>query len=367
MITIKAPGKYANEPGVLDKSGPWIAALGRRAFVAGGKTAWEKTSAKLTASLRQAGVDFTVREVTGPCTRERIDELADGAKRYEADLVIGIGGGRALDLAKAAGDKLALPVVAVPTVPATCAAWSALTVLYDEEGRSAGYLPLSRSPEWVLADSEVLAAAPRRYLAAGIGDTIVKFYETGAGEASGGHGRLDVRIGLQTSRLALDIFREHALRVFEEADRGNVTAAFADVTDSIVLLAGLVGSISSGAARAPIAHAIHDSLTWFPETHGTLHGEKVAFGLIAQLALLGQTEEARYWAEFQHRLGLPVTLRQLGFPEDRPNVPEAIASGVKLSDDVLQALPVPADGPRLAAAIAEADRIGAAVRATVRS
>lgn len=367
MITIKTPGKYINEPGILDRCAPWIAAVGRKAFILAGKTAWEITSSRLTAGLLEAGVDYAFREIAGPCTRERIDDAADGAQRYGADLVIGIGGGRVLDIAKAVGDKLSLPVVTVPTVPATCAAWSALTVLYDEEGRSTGYLPLSRSPEWVLADTQLLASAPRRYLAAGIGDTIVKFYETGAGADAAVLGRLDVRIGLQTSRLALDIFREHALRVFDEAERGVAAAGFKDVTNAIVLLAGLVGSISSGAPRAPIAHALHDSLTWFPETHGTLHGEKVAFGLIAQLVLLGLTDEARFWADFHHRLGLPVTLRQLGFPADRPDLPEAIASGVKLPDEVLRTLPVPADASRLAAAIAEADRIGATIRATVQT
>ncbi|RUS42834.1 iron-containing alcohol dehydrogenase family protein [Cohnella sp. AR92] len=358
MIVAKTPAAYSNEPGNLGKAGPRIAALGSKVYAIAGRTAWSKAGPALTDSLKQEGIVFSVRLLEGPCTLANIERLSEEAERFEVDVILGIGGGTVLDLTKAVGDRLGLPVVTVPTIAATCAAWSALTVLYDDEGRSAGYLPLGSSPALVLADTGILSDAPRRYLASGIGDTLVKWYEIGINVKPGELGGLDARIGLSTSRLALDILKEHAVPVYNALERHESHPAFADVTDSIFLLAGLVGSVTSEVRRAGFAHAIHDALTWLPETHGSLHGEKVAFGLLAQLVLEGKRAEAEELARLHRSLDLPITLQELGIVGDSSAAIAAVASRIRFPQDVLDRLAFEADADRLAAAIAEADRIG---------
>ena len=61
------------------------------------------------------------------------------------------------------------------------------------------------------------------------------------------------------------------------------------------------------------AHAIHNGLTVLEECHGMYHGEKVAFGTIAQLVLENApAKELEEIIDFCIELGLPVTLKQLG-------------------------------------------------------
>lgn len=132
------------------KSGALIAPLGTRLLIIAVNKARNAVRPIFLESLEQAGVAYSIVEF----------------------------GGKVLDLSKAVGGKLGIPVVAVPTIAATCASWAAVSILYDDLGRFSGYIPNKRSPSLVLADTRVLATAPKRYLASGIGDTIVKWYET---------------------------------------------------------------------------------------------------------------------------------------------------------------------------------------------
>ncbi|ASS64928.1 MULTISPECIES: iron-containing alcohol dehydrogenase family protein [unclassified Paenibacillus] len=360
MIAIKAPLLYRNESALLEQKGLLEDWEGRIAVIISGNTAWDLVSSQLASRLGEAHIPFSKLSFKGYCTQEKIGRYTLEAERLDPSFLIGIGGGSVLDLTKAVGDKLGLPVLAIPTVAATCAAWSALAVLYDDAGRSAGYLPLSRSPELVLADARVLAQAPRRYLASGIADTIVKWHEHGVNAPAGRQPGLDLQLSLHAARLALDLLTSHSARVYEAVDvlSPPVGEAFSQTIDAVIVLAGLAGSIHSGVRRAAFAHAIHDRLTWFPETQGTLHGEKVGFGLLSQLVLEGKADEAVPLAALFRRIGLPVTLEELGFKPSRLKAHQEIASGIQLPEEAEAALAFDASPVRIAQAIAGADAIG---------
>ncbi|CAI6053284.1 iron-containing alcohol dehydrogenase family protein [Cohnella sp. JJ-181] len=358
MIQIKAPAQYWNRPGVLREAAPWAPYAGLKAVVIGGHTAWRSVSEGLLGRFYDDRIAFAYYPFEGFCTASKIDRYSEKAASFGAELLVGIGGGSALDLAKAVGQQLGLPVVTVPTVPATCAAWSASAVLYDDEGRIAGSKALAGSPALVLADADILADAPIRYLAAGIADSVVLWYETRINVSYGRYGRLDGRINWHTSLLALEILKREAIAVYREAEKEKKHPAFSDVVDAIFLLAGLAGSVSGEEKRAAFAHAIHDALTWFPETQGTLHGEKVAFGLLAQLSLEGHHEEAAYWAGFYLQLGLPVTLAEFGFAGAASEIAARVAAFVPFDADTAKGLAFPVSERLLAEAIVQADIIG---------
>ncbi|OXM86765.1 iron-containing alcohol dehydrogenase family protein [Paenibacillus rigui] len=358
MITIKSPKKYWNEPGVLSKSGPLIAEIGRRALIIAGNKALEAVKPSFLISLEEAGLSYSIAPYGGKVTTEDIEQFAETATEYQADVIIGVGGGKVLDLSKAVGGRRSLPVVAVPTIAATCASWAAVTVVYDQQGRSSRYLLNDRSPELLFADTGVLASAPKRFLASGIGDTIVKWYEIGVNNNDAPDG-LDVRLGTQIGKLALDRLRVHALDAYQAAGTGEVTPALQETVDAIIVLAGLAGTVQGTTARAGIAHSIHNSLTHIPETGTTLHGEKVAYGLLTQVILEGRpVEEIDELALWLHKLGLPITLKELGIEQDPAAVAADIARRVKLPEGSSQGLSFEVHEGAIALAIQKADEWG---------
>jgi glycerol dehydrogenase-like iron-containing ADH family enzyme len=361
MVTIKSPEVYVNEPGVLEAGGELIAGIGRRAFIIAGKTALFTISGRFLAGLEQAGVRYETVLFEGYCTRGDIEEFSRQASEYGADVLVGIGGGRILDLVKAVGDRLEVPVAAVPTVAATCAAWSALSVLYDKTGVYEEAVKLNHAPRLVLADTEVLASAPARYLAAGIGDTLVKWYES-VPHAGPKPQSVAALAGVQAGRLALDLLNRYARDAYRAAAGKKITDGLIYAIDAIILLAGQAGSISDGDSKAAVAHSIHNSLTRYVGTHHTLHGEKVAFGLLAQLHLEGKPQgEIVTLTELLIDLGLPVTLAQLGILPGGPVSAADIAQGVAVGEAAQATLPFQVTPGLLEQAILWADALGEAL------
>jgi glycerol dehydrogenase len=94
--------------------------------------------------------------------------------------VVGIGGGKTLDTAKAIGFYQKLPVVVIPTIASTDAPTSALSVIYTEAGEFEEYLIYPKNPDMVVMDTAIIAKAPVRLLVAGMGDALSTWFEAKA-------------------------------------------------------------------------------------------------------------------------------------------------------------------------------------------
>ncbi len=356
-MLIKTPQQYMNQPDILRSAGSYVAKIGKNAFIVGGKTALAAAGKEFFDSLKAAGIEAVSEEFLGDCTQKAVDQYAATAKRIKADMIIGVGGGKALDLAKAIGDQLAIPVITVPTIAATCAAWSALSILYDEKGRFASGVILKNSPQLVLVDSWIIARAPVRYLRAGIADTLAKWYET-APYAIQAENDVLLQLGLENAKLAFKIIEEKGIRAIKDAADNHEGEILREVIDSIIVLAGLVGSITEGAYRPALGHAIHNRLTFIPETHSSLHGEKVIFGVFVQLLLEGKTPtKITDFLRWMNELGLPVTLRQLGVV-DLLTAAAEVGRGMNIETEALNKYPFPVTSQLIEKVVIEADRLG---------
>ena len=80
------------------------------------------------------------------------------------DIVVGAGGGKVMDTAKATACFLHAPCVIIPTAVSSDAPCSALSVIYHDDGSLDRRLALPKSPDIVLVDSELIAHAPVRLL-----------------------------------------------------------------------------------------------------------------------------------------------------------------------------------------------------------
>ena len=245
----------------------------------------------------------------GHCTENQVQHFS--RQSADADLVIGLGGGSALDTAKAVADRLHRPFVAIPTIAATCAAWTPLSVWYDDEGKALSFELFPHSSHLVLVEPRILLAAPTDYLRAGIGDTLAKWYEAIVLCEREESLPLTAQLGLAASLQLKNILLSEGSAALEAATTNHLSDAFMHVVDAIIAGGGLVGGLGERYTRLAAAHTIHNGLTVLPETAEFLHGTKVAYGILVQLALEEKFDELHKLAEALKTLGLPTHLSRL--------------------------------------------------------
>jgi glycerol dehydrogenase len=307
-----APSKYVQGPGILEEAGQYIAPLGSRVFFVCDPLAWSLVKEQITASIARSALECRYEAFSGICTQAEADALSEKARAFAADVVAGVGGGSALDTAKAVSHQIDSVLVTIPTVASNDAPCSAVVVQYDESHQLAGFIKLKRNPDLVLVDSKVIAEAPVRFLAAGMGDAMATWFEADTCVKLSGknvHDGLSTSAALSLARLCYDILMENGVSAKLAVDRKAVTPAVEKVIEANILLSGL-GFESGGLAAA---HAIQDGIHTLAGTEGVLHGEMVAFGTIAQLVLESYPKaEIDRVIAFFNNVGLPVCLRQLG-------------------------------------------------------
>ncbi|WP_223066561.1 iron-containing alcohol dehydrogenase family protein [Paenibacillus caui] len=305
------PNAYIHEDNLLDTAGEWIGKYGSSVFIVTGRKSWEQAGTRLTASMEKAGVSYHIEHYRGECSYEEVARLGKLVPEG-TELIVGVGAGKVIDTAKKLSIDLRLPLVAVPTLAATCAPVSNLSVMYTEEGVYIDFRVFYRNTLLVLVDTGLIAGAPVRYLAAGIGDTIAKWYETLA-SSSGVSGHLPTVGGIQAAKICYETLLAHSAQALEDAKAKRSSKALQQVIDAIFLFSGLVAGLGEDNCRSAAAHAVHNGLTAIPEMHHAYHGEKVAYGILVQLALEKRPmEEVKELLDFYTETGLPANLKQLG-------------------------------------------------------
>lgn len=266
----------------------------------------------LEGALAGSAVAVTVERFGGECSDEEIGRMAAAARACGATVIIGMGGGKPLDTAKAVAHTLGLPVVIVPTLASTDAPCSALSVIYTAEGAFKRYLVLPRNPDVVLVDTALIAAAPVRFLVSGMGDALSTWFEAEDCRASGA-GNMTGRPGTMTAyglaRMCYDTLLADGVAAKAACEARTVTPELERIVEANTLLSGL-GFESGGLSGA---HAIHNGLTALAPTHHFWHGEKVAIGTLALLMLTRRPHavvDAVYG--FCEAVGLPTTLADIG-------------------------------------------------------
>ncbi|MEA5604153.1 iron-containing alcohol dehydrogenase family protein [Nostoc sp. UHCC 0252] len=307
-----APAKVIRGSGVLQAAAAEIASLGSRPLIVAGESTLAISRNNLQPILETQQL-HTVQALYSPdCCEASLKSLQKKAKEHKADLIIGVGGGKALDTAKLVAHQLQLPVVTIPTSGSTCAAWSALSNVYSEDGAFLYDVGLSRCPDLLILDYDLIKTAPQRTLVAGIGDAIAKWYEA---SVSSGHLQDTLIIAaVQQARVLRDILLQKSAAALKEPG----SEVWREVVDATVLLAGVVGGLGGAQCRTVAAHAVHNGLTHI-SGHGSIHGEKVAFGILVQLRLEEMLQGNQLAAsarqqllKFYTEIGLPQKLSDLG-------------------------------------------------------
>lgn len=353
-----SPSKYVQAPGELGRLGSYAEKYGKKALVLITASGYKRVGAKVDASFAGVATEVVYDYFNGECSKSEINRLIGIVEAQGCDLVIGIGGGKVLDTAKAVGYYKSIPVLICPTVASTDAPCSALSVIYTDDGVFEEYLFLSANPNMVLMDTEVIAKSPVRMTVSGMGDALATYFEARACAASGATtcaGGQVTMAAIALAKLCFDTLMAEGVKAKIALEAGACTPAVEKIVEANTLLSGL-GFESGGLAGA---HAIHNGLTVLEECHHMQHGEKVAFGTITQLILENvPAEELEDIVTWCIELGLPVTLAQLGITEVTDEKLMAVATAACAEGDTIHNMPFPVTPETVCAALKAADAVG---------
>ena len=247
-----APSRYVQGAGAIAEIGIHAARMGTKALFTGGKTALNVCGSMVEASLKDNKVGCHKEVFNGECSDKEIGRLVSVAKANGADLVIAAGGGKVIDTGKAMGHEMKIPVIVAPTIAATDAPCSALSVIYSEHGVFERYLLLPKNPDCVLVDTTLVANAPVELLVSGMGDALATYWEADTCAKSCKPNALTgacppTLSSLALARLCYDTLLEYGLQAKLAVEKKSVTPAVEAVVEANTLLSGL-GFESGGLA-----------------------------------------------------------------------------------------------------------------------
>ena len=301
--------------------------VGSRVLLIGGHKALAAGLEPLQKALNGKGVLLSVAPFSGDCTLLQAKEFAQTAKAIEAAAILGMGGGKALDVAKAAAYYAGLPVITLPTIAATCAAVTALSVMHHPEGSAfSPILFLDRPPLHAFLHTGILSRSPAMYLRAGIGDSLTKHIESSFKAGKGDNLLYTDRLGLAAAKLGYETLMSIGREALTDAQQGNDSAAFRLAVQCCVVNTGIVSLLVDDRMNGALAHSLFYALRENPKFSAFLHGDVVAWGSLVQLMLEGKAEEARRLKTFLHSIGVPAALFEMGIPLEslRPQLSAAL-------------------------------------------
>ena len=328
MKKLLFPGSFFVGNDILKEFAALTSCYGKKFVFIGDEISLSVSKDQLAESFK--GTDSECAFVTSGklCCASQIEKLEALEEVKNAEVIVAVGGGGCMDIARSIAFKRDMPLVMVPTTASSDAPCSFVTLTYSEDGSKilSDYFHY-KGPDMVMVDSKVIANAPARLLAAGMGDALATWYE-------GSQNLMNPKVGPGISRTAMalaslckEIIMTEGMMAYEAVQAHAVTSQLEDVIEANVFLSN-VGGMNSGNA---CGHGLGDWLVSLPGGHAFLHGERVFIGLIVQLVLEKRPyEEIIRIMKFGRAVGLPICVGDMGVEDVKAVADQA---GVSLQDD----------------------------------
>ena len=363
IMTTNCMSNYSYGPNCFDELPAILAGYGfTKVVFIGGKRALASSQTEVKQFLSQANVEVTASLVYGvESTQANIDRLVATEEVAAADVIFGFGGGKALDTAKMVAMELAKPIFTFPTICSNCSAGTAVAVIYHDDGSfdRYGFPPV---PLHVFINTQVIANAPAKYFWAGIGDGISKAPEVAHCVAHAKETGMELphtaTLGAAIAASSKDAFYQYGPQGITDVKNNLASRAVEEVALDIVVSTGYASNLVNQKEfyfNSCHAHAFYNATTAIKREGEYLHGQIVSFGVLVLHAYYQEDEELQRVLAFNHRLGLPVTLAQLGLSQ--ADIPKLVE--VAMTTNEYKHLPFGPD--QFAAAIKRADELGQAL------
>jgi glycerol-1-phosphate dehydrogenase [NAD(P)+] len=232
--------------------------------------------------------------------------LADAIRGKRYDAVVGLGGGKIIDVTKYAAARVGLPMVAVATNLSHDGICSPVSTLDNDNGRGSYGVP---TPLALVIDLDVIREAPARYVRAGIGDAVSNLSAIADWE-------LSHRVtGEPVDGLAAAMARSAGESVLRHPGCIGDDDFLVTLSEGLVL-SGIAMSISGDTRPASGAcHEISHALDLLFPGRAAAHGEQVGLGAAFAMHLRGAREDAGLIAQTLRHHGLPVLPGEIGFTD----------------------------------------------------
>lgn len=324
---------YSIGESVYEKIEDFCPQYGSKAVIIGGRKAIAAAEKKILPALKTIEIIDTLW-YGGEASYENVEYLKNHKSVQECDMIFAVGGGKATDTCKCLGDKIQKPVFTFPTIASNCSCCTSVSIMYRSDGTFIEPYFFLQPPVHAFIDTDIMCHAPEKYIWAGMGDTIAKYYECRV-SSRGETLEHFTAFGVQSSGMCVDPIVRWGAQAMLDNKNGVSTYEFQQVVLAITVTTAVV-SIFLTRDHTPdynsgLAHAVFYALTAIKnieENH--LHGEVVAFGLLIMLLCDGQTEEFKRIYDFNRSVGLPVSLDEIEVTRDQ--IDELLPSVTTLSD-----------------------------------
>lgn len=356
-MMLKSPATYIQGAKAIYQIDKYLSGMGDAFLVIIGGTTGNFMKPIMSEIFGKTDKKIHFEVFKGECSKANVDRLVEVAKSIGATAVLGMGGGKVLDTAKAVGYFADISTVIIPTGASTDAPCSSLSVLYTEDGVFDRYLHLDKCPDMVFVDTEIVAKAPVKLTVAGMGDALATYFEARACRASGSKNQLSAmptKSATALASLCWENLKQYGYDAKKALEAGEITQAVETIIETNIYLSG-VGFESGGLAAA---HGIQKGFTVIPELHKNLHGFNVSFCTLAQLVLEEKYDELEEVMDFCVSVGLPTSFKDLGYENYDSDMIMEVAKKACVEDSTIYNLPFSVDEKMVADALVKADALG---------
>lgn len=307
---VNMPLQYIQGKGALNELPDLVENFGEKIIIFTDKIIKNIIGNSVEENFENAGLECEIQFIEGHCTYANIDKAIKYVSDFEAEVVIGLGGGAIMDTARAAANKLNLPILLCPTTASTNAAFTSISVINDDQGHMVNAIFTPFAPMGVIADTEIICKAPARFLKAGIGDAmsgIIELMEVNKSNSSSFLKRISNTAYGMSKNIYKTLLEEGKDAVIA-CEKHSCSVSFENVVEGIVFSA-VGGSIS-------LSHALYEGFRQLPDCNKMMHGEIVAFCSLVQLNLTQEKEMFKECYDLYKSIGLPVTLKDMNISRE---------------------------------------------------